>query len=449
MSEEREIRVDYLARVEGEGSLNVLISEGRVKEVILNIYEAPRFFEAFLVGRKFDEVAEIASRICGICCAAHQITALRAVEDALGITVSQQTKDLRKLLALGGLIQSHTLHVCMLAAPDFFGYESLLSMVPGYKAVIQRALKLKEVGNDLARLVGGRHVHPVTAMLGGFTQIPSEDRLREVRKRLADAKDNAIEIAKLMGAKLMGFPELFSFVRKCEHVALSKPDEYAINEGRLVSTEGLYIDEGEYRKYIKERHEPPSNAKHSLIVGRSTFLVGPLARVNLNLDKLSSDAKGVLEEQDIEFPNFNPFVNNVARAVETVHFIDEAIDGIDSLDLKEENRVSFDVRGGEGHAVTEAPRGILYHNYEFDRNGVVRSAYIVTPTVHNVCNAEEDLWQFVPRFVDLPLSDITLKCEMLIRTYDFCLSCSVHCTKTITKRTTASKSRARSTPKQT
>lgn len=421
MSRKR-VQVDYLARCEGETGLEVYVEDGEVKDLKLEIFEPPRFFEGFLVGRRYDEVPGIVSRICGICPTPHQLSAARAIERALGVEVSQQTKDLRKLLALSQWIQSHALHVYMLAAPDYLGYESVLSMAanPDLLPVVQRALKLKRLGNDLTVAVGGREVHPVTVTIGGFTALPERSTLLGLRERLKEAKEDALETVRLV-AQL----PLPAFDRVCEHVSLHDPSQYAINEGRLVSTEGLDVPDAEYPIYIQERHIPHSNAKHAVIAGRDSFLVGPLARVNNNFEQLSPDAQAAARESGVLFPNFNPFVSALARAVELVHSIDESIAIIDRLQLVPE-QVNVSVKAGEGYAVTEAARGICCHGYRLNRDGVVEKADIVAPTARNAYNIEKDLREFVPAMIDLSDEELTLKCEMLIRAYDPCFSCSVH-----------------------
>ena len=419
---EKSVTVDYVSRVEGQGALNIEVSpDGEVKELQLRIFEPPKFFESFLVGRKFDEVMELTSRICGVCPVAHQITALRAVENAMGIMVSDQTRDLRKLFALSAHINSNVLNMYFFAVPDLLGYESAVAMIKDYPHIVKRGLKLKKLGNDLTDLIGGKAVHPVTAVVNGFTNVPSKKDLDTFKKRFKEAKKDALETVDMF-AKLQ-IPE---FNRQCEHIALSNPKEYAINEGRLVSTEGLDIEESAYRQHIMEKQVPYSHAKHSFVVGRDSFMVGPLARVNLNFNRLSEDAreaaKGV---SNYKFPNFNPFVAHLARAIELVHDIDECIEIMDRLPLKDEDR-TVKVKEGEGFAITEAPRGILYHHYKINRDGIVTAADIVTPTAHNVNNLEKDLWHLVPKFLHLPSEEIALKCEMLIRAYDPCISCSTH-----------------------
>jgi len=419
MSKHR-ITVDYISRVEGQGALDLWVSrDGELRDVKLRIYEPPRFFEAFMVGRKWHELMELAARICGICPVAHEITALRAVEDAMGLGVSDATRRVRKLLAMSAIISSHVLSMYFLTLPDYFGCRSLLEVAREHGNLLRRGLRLKKLGDDLTELVGGRSVHPVTAVLQRFTNTISKGEAEAMKRRFIEAKSDALETVALFGE--LDVPK---FVRKCEHIALSRPDGYAINEGYLTSTEGLHAPQKEYRCYVKETQVPHSTAKHSTVKGRS-FLVGPLARVNLNFDKLSHDAKDAAQSVGFKPPSFSPFHSPIARAIEVVHCIDECIEILDTMPYREEEK-AVDARAGEGFAVTEAPRGINYHNYRLDRRGVVIKADIVPPTCQNCRNIEMDLWEFVPQMLDLPDKEIAQKCEMLIRTYDPCISCSVH-----------------------
>ncbi len=418
---EKNIDVDYLARVEGRGALNISISkDGKVEDLQFRIYEPPRFFESFLIGRRYDEIMELASRICGICPVAHQITALRAIENALGIEPSQQTKDLRKLLAISAHIQSNVLSMYFLSLPDLMGYESSIAMAKDHLDLVQRGLRLKKLGNDITDRIGGRAVHPVTAVVGGFTALPNTNQIQTIRKRLLVIKQDAYETVDLFSEL-----EIPDFKRECEHVAISDPKGYAINHGRLKSTKGLDIDEDEYRDYIHEKQVPYSKALQSHVKNRDSFMVGPLPRININFSQLSSDARDAAKRSGVKFPNFNPFVSHLARAIELVHNIDESIEIIDRLSLKEES-INIVCNSGFGAAITEAPRGSLYHSYDLDNNGIVRGVDLVPPTSHNTYNIEKDMNQFIQTILDLPLDEITLKCEMLIRAYDPCISCSVH-----------------------
>jgi len=418
---EKTIKVDYIARVEGQGALKIHITkDGKVEELKFKIFEPPRFFESFLIGRKYDEIMELTSRICGICPVAHQITALRAIENALQIEPSQQTKDLRKLIAISAHIQSNVLSMYFLSLPDLMGCESIIPMVKDHLDIVKRGLKLKKLGNDVTDIIGGRAVHPVTMVVDGFTELPDKNKLQSIRKRLLEAKQDAFDTVDLFSEL-----EIPDFKRKCEHIAISDSKEYAINHGKFKSTEGLNIDEMKYRNHIFEKQKSYSTALHSYVKNRDSFMVGPLPRVNINHNQLSPDAKDAMKRSGAKFPNFNPFTSHLARAIELVHDIDESIDIIDIVSLKEENR-NINCKAGFGAAITEAPRGSLYHSYTLDNNGIVKKADLVPPTAHNACNVEKDLNKFVQKNLDLSIEEITLKCEMLIRAYDPCISCSSH-----------------------
>ncbi len=418
---EKTIKVDYIARVEGQGAINIDITKDKkVKHLQFKIFEPPRFFESFLIGRKYDELMELTSRICGICPVAHQITALRAIENAIGIIPSDQTKYLRKLIAISAHIQSNVLSMYFLSLPDLMGYESIIAMTKDHIGIVKRGLELKKLGNDITEIIGGRSVHPVTMLVDGFSLIPDKNKLLAIKKRLINAKKEAFETVDLFTN--IGIPD---FVRKCEHVAISNPKYYAINEGRLKSSGGLDIDEINYRDYIYEKQKPYSTALHSLIKDRGSFMVGPLPRVNLNFNQLSTDAKNAAKNSGVKFPNYNPFISHLARAIELVNNIDESIEIIDRLKLKEERR-SIICKSGFGAAITEAPRGSLYHSYTLDNNGVIKKADIVPPTAHNALNIEKDMKNLVKAIIDESIDDITFKCEMLVRAYDPCISCSAH-----------------------
>jgi len=418
------VKVDYISRVEGQSGVDLYISQdGELKDLKVRVFEPPRFFEAFMVGRKYSELMELAGRICGICSVSHQITALRAVEDALKVEVSEATRRLRKLLAMSAIISSHAFSIYFLTLPDYFGYPDLIEASKDHSALLKRGFNLKKIGNDLTELIGGRSVHPVTAVLGRFTNTISKGETVEIRQRLIEAKTDALDTVALLGQL-----DVPNFSRKCEHIALGLPDEYAINEGCLTSSEGLHAPQRDYRDYIEETQVPNSTGKHSKVKGRSSYLVGPLARLNLNFDKLSSDARHAALGAGFKAPSFNPFHSPLARAVEIVHCLDECVDLLETMPYKEEEK-KIEVKPGNGFAITEAPRGINYHNYTFDRNGTVARADIVPPTCQNYKNIEMDLWKFVPQLLGQPEQEIAHRCEMLIRAYDPCISCSVHAIK--------------------
>lgn len=420
---EKKINIEYIARVEGESTLDVKVSKGEITDLKLKVWEPPRFYEGFLVGRRFDEVSDMVQRICGICPVSHSTTALRAIENALAITPSEQTKKLRWLQSYSQVISSHILHIYMLAAPDFLGYESVLAMVPKHLDLVKKAIKMKMVANELTEVIGGRALHPINPAVNGFYKVPSKERLLQVKEHLESIKQDALDTLKVAA----GLP-VPAFERKTEYVAIRNPAEYTINEGRLVSTEGLNVPEDEYINYVVESQVPYSYAKHCRIKGRCDFMVGALARVNNNYDLLSNETKEATEKLGLKFPMYNSFANTIAQAVEVVHLTQRCIEIIDELKPKEEDR-SFKVKAGEGHALTEAPRGLLYHNYKINNRGIVEKANIVTPTAHNTLSMEQDLCQMIPDIIDQPEDKVALQCEELIRAYDPCFSCSVHTLK--------------------
>jgi coenzyme F420-reducing hydrogenase alpha subunit len=415
------IKVDYLARVEGEGSLYVKFKGNTVADVKLKIFEPPRFFEAFLRGRNYSEAPDITARICGICPIAYQMSAVHAMENAFGLAVDGQLRALRRLIYCGEWIESHALHVYMLHAPDFLGYEDAIQMAKDYPAIVQRGLQLKKIGNEIVTLVGGREIHPINVRVGGFYKVPTKRELAPLVERLKWARDAALETVRWT-AKLP-FPD---FEQDYEFVALRHPNEYPFNEGRLVSNKGLDIAVQEYENYFNEQHVQHSNALHSVLKERGAYFVGPLARYNLNFDKLSPLAQQAAREAGIGPTCRNPFQSIVVRSVETLYACDEALRIIDNYQTPEQPVVEIIPRAGTGYGCTEAPRGILYHRYRVDDNGVIRDAKIVPPTSQNQKIIENDLWQFVSKYKRLSEEKLTWQCEQAIRNYDPCISCATH-----------------------
>jgi coenzyme F420-reducing hydrogenase alpha subunit len=417
----KSIKVGALARVEGEGGLEIQVKGGAVRDVQLRIYEPPRFFEAFLRGRRFDEAPDITARICGICPVAYQMSAVHAMENAFGVTVGGALRELRRLLYCGEWIESHVLHVAMLHAPDFLGYESAVHMAQDHAALVESALKLKKVGNDLVALLGGREIHPINVRVGGFYRVPTRAELRPLVPRLEWARDEALALTRAVSA--FDFPE---FERDYEFVALRHPSEYPFNEGRLVSSKGLDFDVSEFEHYVHEEHVPHSNALHAVLRGRGAYHVGPLARYALNFDRLPEVARDAARLAGLGPVCRNPFRSIVVRAVETVFACDEALRIIGAYEPPERPSVEIVPRAGVGHACSEAPRGSLYHRYELDATGVIVSARIVPPTSQNQKTIENDLWAFVPERLELPEAELQWKCEQAVRNYDPCISCATH-----------------------
>ena len=421
MSRTRTIKVDYLARVEGEGAMYVRVRGGQVTDVQLRIFEPPRFFEGFLRGRRFSEAPDITARICGICPVAYQMSSINAMEDVCAVPVDPQVRALRRLLYCGEWIESHALHIYLLHAPDFLGYESAVHLAKDHPAIVERGLRLKKAGNDLMTLLGGRAVHPVNVRVGGFYRVPTRRELVPVTEQLKWARDAALETARWTGT--LEFPH---YEQDYEFVALSHPDEYAITEGRLVSNQGLDIAVREYDAHFVEEHIPYSNALHSSLKDRGAYLVGPLARYNLNFDRLSPLAREAARAAGLGPTCRNPFQSIVVRSVEILYACDEALRLIAQYVPPERPSVEVVPRAGTGYGCTEAPRGILYHRYTIDDAGFITDAKIVPPTAQNQKAIEADLRAFVDPRIDLPQATLTWQCEQAIRNYDPCISCATH-----------------------
>lgn len=429
MTKNKVIKVDYLARVEGEGALYIRFNDAGVDDVKLRIFEPPRFFEAFLRGRDYQEVADITARICGICPVAYQMSAVHAMENALGITPVDQIHELRRLLYCGEWIESHALHIHMLHAPDFLKYDSAIAMAKDHPKIVQRGLQMKKIGNTIVSLIGGREIHPINVRVGGFYRVPTTDQLAPLREQLLKGRDMAIEA--LHWAASLHFPELnrdpsFSY----EFVALSHPNEYPMNNGRIVSSSGIDISPQQYNDHFVEEHVEYTNALQSTLKGRGAgkgaYLVGPMARYNLNYDQLSALTKHHAEE--IGFPRFceNPFQSIVVRSLEVLYAFDEAVRIIDNYQKPEQPYTPTEPKAATGYAVTEAPRGLLYHHYSLDSQGKVSDAKIVAPTSQNQKSIEDDLREMIPAFMNLPEDDLRHLCEQSIRNYDPCISCATH-----------------------
>ncbi len=417
----RTIKVDCLARVEGEGALFVKLKGDKVTDVKLKIFEPPRLFEAFLRGRHFSEAPDITARICGICPIAYQMSAVHAMERALGVSIDPAVRMLRRLFYCGEWIESHALHVFLLHAPDFLGYADAIQMARDHRELVETGLRLKKIGNRIVSLMGGREIHPVSVAVGGFYRVPAERELRALTEDLKWAREASVQTTRLVAG--LDFPD---FEQDYEFVSLCHPEEYPLNEGRLVSNKGLDIDVAEYEDHFIEQHMKHSNALHSTLRGRGSYLVGPLARFNLNFERLPEVARQVAGDCGLAAPCRNPFKSIVVRGVEMVFACAEALRIIDAYQRPELPRVEVPVHAGLGSAATEAPRGILYHRYSIDDRGLIRFAKIVPPTSQNQKRIEEDLWHFVSQVASRPTDEVTWKCEQAVRNYDPCISCATH-----------------------
>ncbi len=416
----RTIKIDMMARVEGEGALHITVKDGQVQDVQLRIFEPPRFFEAFLQGRHANDVPDIVARICGICPVAYQMSAVHALEPIFGVDIPQKIKDLRRLLYCGEWIESHVLHIYMLQGPDFLGFASGLDMARSHPNLVKRGLRIKKAGNQLLTLLGGRSVHPVSVTIGGFSQVPTKNVLHDLKDEFLWARDAAVETLKWVGGFEFRDPEqAYTFL------ALRGPSEYPMNEGDLVTNQEYHITASEFESHFHEEQVPYSNALHCTLNGRS-YLTGPLARLALNHDQLSPFTKEIFAETDFFLPFKRASMGIVARSVEVLYAIDEALRLIEEYEPPEFPSVPVAIKAGTGMAATEAPRGVLYHRYQVADDGTIQLAKIVPPTSQNQRRIEDDLRNLLPGFLHLSDEEAATKCEEHIRSYDPCISCATH-----------------------
>jgi len=415
------IKVDYLARVEGEGGIKVVVRDGQVQSAELNIFEPPRFFEALLKGRAFSEAPDITARICGICPVAYQMSAVHAMEDALGISVDGPLRALRRLLYCGEWIESHTLHIYMLHAPDFLGYDGAIDMARDHEPAVRRGLDLKKTGNEILSFLGGREIHPINVRVGGFYRTPRRRELRPLADSIERARDLALATVHWVAG--FDFPER---ERDYIFVALDHPAEYPFNEGRIVSSHGLDIAAADYDAHFEETHVARSTALQSRLRDGAAYLVGPLARYSLNFDRLSPPVQQAARDAGLGPTCRNPYRSIVVRAVEVLHACDEALRIIADYEEPDRPAVGIEPRAGIGFGATEAPRGLLYHRYRLEPDGAIAEARIVPPTSQNQASIEEDLTSYIGGFLDLPDEALRHRCEQTVRNYDPCISCATH-----------------------
>ncbi|HTX62202.1 MAG TPA: Ni/Fe hydrogenase subunit alpha [Acidimicrobiales bacterium] len=417
----RTIGGEALARVEGEGSLRIEVRDGVVREVTLDIFEPPRYFEALLRGRQFGEAPDITARICGICPVAYQMSACAAMEDACDAEVGDRIGALRRLLYCGEWIQSHALHVYLLHAPDFLGCADAIELAERDRSSVERGLRLKRAGNQVMEVVGGRAVHPVNVRVGGFYAAPDPGTVSALAPMLRTALDDAL--ATVAWVSTFDFPAV---EREYRFVALRTGDRYPIEAGRVVSSDGLDVDPAGFADLVEEEHVARSTALHARIRGRGPYLTGPLARYALNFDTLPDVARRAATEAGIGPVCVNPFRSIVVRAVELVAACDEALRLVEAYDPPVPPSVTVTARAGTGTGATEAPRGLLFHRYELDGEGAIQSARIVPPTSQNQLSIEGDLRQVAEAGLDLDDEALTWRCEQAVRNHDPCISCAAH-----------------------
>jgi sulfhydrogenase subunit alpha len=416
----RTLNVGTLTRVEGEGALHVTLNDGVLESVELNIYEPPRFFEAFLRGRAYTEPPDITARVCGICPVAYQVSASNAIEDACGVSLDPALTELRRLLYCGEWIHSHGLHIYLLHAPDFLGYPDGISMARDQREIVEHGLVLKKAGNRLMEAIGGRAIHPVNVRLGGFYSVPTRQQLDPVAEELRRALDYALETVQWVSG--FEFPDV-----EVDHelLALAQPGRYPIENGTIARSAGAAFDVREFCDHVVETQVPHSTALHATLDGHQ-HLTGPLARYSLNSAQLSPIARQAAADAGLAGQCRNPFRSIVVRAVEVVYAVEEALRIIDAYERPARPFVEVTPRPGIGHGVSEAPRGLLYHRYEIGDDGLIRSATIIPPTSQNQSAIESDLAQLVTANMRADDDALTSMCEKLIRSYDPCISCSAH-----------------------
>jgi coenzyme F420-reducing hydrogenase alpha subunit len=418
----RSVEVPVIARVEGEGALHIAVDDGRITDLRLEIYEPPRFFEAFLAGRHYSEVPDIVPRICGICPVAYQMSAIHGLERLFGTEVPPGTHELRRLLYCGEWIESHVLHIFLLAAPDFLGFANAIEMATVHPDLVRKALDVKRIGNDLMAAIGGREIHPVSPRVGGFSRAPRRRELEPLLPRLEWALGEMPGIADFIAS--LPTP---SFPRPAEMVSMIGETEYPINVGAMGSTNGRRWEATTYEQVTHEIHVEHSNALHSLMTDtQSPYFLGPLARVNLNAHLLSPVAREVAERAGLRVPEMDPFRSMAARAAEVALAIEESIRILEAYEPPDPPMANPEPRPGRAAWTTEAPRGTLYHRYDVAEDGRIVEAKIIPPTSQNLRHMEEDLRAFLPAALDASDDELTRLCEMVIRNYDPCISCATH-----------------------
>ena len=416
------IFIDNVAKSEGHVGLEAKIIDGKVLSARMDVKEGARLIEGILKGRKIEEVPEITARICGVCPVVHSLTAIKALEAALGLKVTAPIILLRKLMDYGQVIQSHTLHIFFLAISDYFGLANSLDLAKIYPQRFKEVIKIRDFANELIETVGGRAIHPISSVIGGFTKAPARDKLKKLLKIQPEVLAAALNLVDLF-QKI----ELPKFSRQTEFIALKSKKEYAIYDGDIVSTKGLFIPATQYMRELKE-FQRASEVVNLVQRNKNAYMVGALARIHNSSCQLNKNARWAMRKLKLKLPCYNTFYNLSAQMVETVHFIEEIgqlLKKVLSMSIKR-YRVKYQPRAGQGVGASEAPRGLLIHSYRLGKNGRVVKANIITPTAQFLLNLEKDLEVFIPTLKKLSASQRRQKIEMLVRAYDLCISCAVH-----------------------
>ncbi len=417
----RSIDVEGLARVEGEGSLRIEVRDGTVTEVTLQIFEPPRYFEALLVGRSFAEAPDITARICGICPVAYQMSACAAMEAACGVAVGERIAALRRLLYYGEWIQSHSLHIHLLHAPDFLGCADAVELAERDRPAVQRGLRLKRTGNLVMETIGGRAIHPVNVKVGGFYRAPTPQAIAALAAPLRQAREDALTTVDWVAS--FEFPDVSADYR---FVALRDPDRYAITGGRPSSSDGVDVSPAEFADLVIEEHVARSTALHARLAGRGPYLTGPMARYALNSDRLTPLASEAAARSGLGPVCGNPFRSIQVRAVELVLACEAALTLVEEYVPPDPPAEDVTPRAGIGTGATEAPRGLLFHRYQLDAEGTITQARIVPPTSQNQLTIEADLRRVVEMGLQMDDADLQWRCEQAVRNHDPCISCAAH-----------------------
>ncbi len=419
------IDVHHITRAEGHGNIHVDIDDGDIKRVEWQVPESPRFFEAMVIGRHYTEVAPIVSRICGICSISHTFSSLRATEEAFGVTISEETEALRRILLWAEILQSHILHIGYLAAPDFFKVESVFPLIATHRETVLLIIKLHRLANETADIIGGRTTHPIRTMVGGWTMLPQPKELEGLKARFEDGLEDTKKLAEVVASCAAAIPDL---TRETEYISLTEPDSYAHYRGMIKSSDALHeIPLSDYRRVTNEYVVAQSTAKWAKF-NRDSYMVGALARFNNNHSALTPTAQAIAARFGLRPNLHNPYYNTLAQVVECAHALETSAILAGRLIAGGLAGANAPVvpREGRGVGAVEAPRGVLFHEYGYDDRGICRSANCIIPTNQNHANIQHDMEKLVPLFKDRGRERLQFALEMLVRAYDPCISCSAH-----------------------
>ena len=419
-----QIKLNHINKIEGHAGFMASVIKGDVKSAKLEVHEGIRLIEGVLIGRHYTDMPIVAQRICGICPVVHNLTSIKSIEKAMGVKVNNEAVELRRILEFGQIIHSHALHLFFLSLADFLDIENDFKLVKEYPKETKKAITLREFGMDIVRVIGGRVVHPLTNEVGGFKKVPTQEEIQALIKKGEEVLPLAEDLGKLFGELKM--PE---FERESEYVCLEKNGEYAIYDGDISSNKGLHIPVEKFESNFHELQRPREIIKRVKTDGKTSYMVGAIARVNNQRDKLSQGASRYLESLDLEFPDYNPFHNVLFQMVEVIHSIEETLKilrVIANKDLASALTGEYEVRSGVGVAAIEAPRGTLYYNVDIDEKGYIKDVNIITPTAQFLSHLEDDIKKFLPGILDASDKEKEKKMRAFIRAYDPCISCAVH-----------------------